>query len=556
MTNKEWRVSLNFAIERRVRMVESAINVEKSLSFSERAKRAIARPIETKRANAKRTKVQKENKLEKDYNYSEIDVLNTLNGVIASDLCYLSSYESMKEESTKAIIDVARFDALSVLKKLSIVVSGKSANLTNGESLVLTSFLKSFNPCDNGRLMENMKKALLRDLYNIENRVNMDDKESNFSDTLSDGMDIMQECILSILEGVQSAIENGAIDGNILEMKQEKTVQNMKVVIKDKESKAFLKDIETNIQRETFRRARRCVENNQRIDKRNMYIYLDAILEDESGECYTYYNRLAKYIDIETEQEKIDFDELVNVLKFSKQQLEILELRMCGYGAKAIATYKGVKVENVKLQLRRMREKVADAYIKKCSTIGNECIVGAIAQDKLSRDLHRVFHSVLDMVEREEQERESAGCTPIVYGEKWSDELVKRSDVIANMKDALHLHFVPVRKDSNVRLSATVFKNEERAREEKAQVIPKAQRTKTKRSIAHIETSLERKEREYREEQEKKRTKLMEESKREYDRALENVVDVMKFENVYDKEKGTVTIYLNGERYAVGTLRR
>lgn len=556
MTNKEWRVSLNFAIERRVRMVESAINVEKSLLFSERAKRAIARPTETKRANAKRTKVQKENKLEKDYNYSEIDVINTLNGAIASDLCFLSSYESMKEESAKAIIDVARFDALSVLKKLSIVVSGKSANLTNGESLVLTSFLKSFNPCDNGRVMENMKKALLRDLYNIENRVNMDDKESNFSDTLSDGMDIMQECILSILEGVQSAIENGAIDGNVLEMKQEKTVQNMKVVIKDKENKAFLKDIETNIQRETFRRARRCVENNQRIDKKNMYIYLDAILEDENGECYTYYNRLAKYIDIETEQEKIDFDELVDVLKFSKQQLEILELRMRGYGAKAIATYKGVKVENVKLQLRRMREKVADAYIKKCSTIGNECIVGAIAQDKLSRDLHRVFHSVLDMVEREEQERESAGCTPIVYGEKWSDELVKRSDVIANMKDALHLHFVPVRKDNNIRLSATVFKNEERAREEKAQVIPKAQRTKTKRRVAHIETSLERKEREYREEQEKKKAKLIEESKREYERALESVADVMKFENVYDKENGTVTIYLNGERYSVGTLRR
>ena len=187
-------------------------------------------------------------------------------------------------------------------------------------------------------------------------------------ETLSDGVDLVQEASLAILE--QAAEHAGDPEW----MENPYTVSRLarKVYIKAADSAAYREEETTPIQ-EIFRSVRRSIMASRAVqaDPRNGYFYVSDVLED--GETIFY--RSGKYADIggtavsdtsglatADKETLFDYWEIMERLNLTARQRQILELRMQGRGYKAIATYLGIREESVKTIMKRLRKQFKDMF--------------------------------------------------------------------------------------------------------------------------------------------------------------------------------------------------
>lgn len=190
------------------------------------------------------------------------------------------------------------------------------------------------------------------------------------------------------------------------------------VVIKNAESKGAWQTEQTTPIQEVFKAVRRAIHASGSVksDPRNGYSYLAEMCRDEeSGLDEVIYRRYGKYADIggyavdannspttysaDDETAFKIYDEMSR-LNLSKQQREILELKLQGYGSKSIATYLGVKKDGVNVQLRRIQEKTGCSRLVKIACEDNSRIGGLISEywiiAKEDEKLLNLINAVLD----------------------------------------------------------------------------------------------------------------------------------------------------------------
>lgn len=186
------------------------------------------------------------------------------------------------------------------------------------------------------------------------------------SETLSDGLDIVNTAVVAILE--QSADHAGEGVGF---MERTYTLRRLsrRVIIKEEDG-AKWETVETSPIREVYRTIRREVQANKSVqaDPKNGYLYIeDTTADPDSTATETIYRRLQKWSDLggythdghytADMQTLMDYNAVVAQLNLTDKQARIVSLRMSGYGKKAIATYLGISLSSVKTTLRRLQER-------------------------------------------------------------------------------------------------------------------------------------------------------------------------------------------------------
>ena len=185
------------------------------------------------------------------------------------------------------------------------------------------------------------------------------------SETLGDGLDLANECSVKLLE---LADEHSASGGGWLEQPFTIRRVNRKVLIKD--DTASIVDEQTTPIQEVYRHLRRYIADSRAVqtDPRNGYSYLEELATDEDGNALDIvYRRLNKYADLggydnsgmyTVDRETVaDYNALLASLNPTDRQLQIINLRMQGYGVTAIASKLGIRVSNVQTMLSRLQKK-------------------------------------------------------------------------------------------------------------------------------------------------------------------------------------------------------
>ena len=200
------------------------------------------------------------------------------------------------------------------------------------------------------------------------------DKDGNFvsqaknsddyiiNDTISDGYDLVQTAIMAILE--QYAKHYNGQD-NFLDWQYTVSKLSKKVYIQADDSKCY-KDVPTTPTQEVYRVVREQIENNRAIqaDPKNGYVYIEELTESDLEPTY---RRLQKHFDLGGEnadgiytadtQSLTDYNDIMAKLQLTKKQADIVNLRMRGYGYKAIASYLGVTHNAIINTLKKIQKK-------------------------------------------------------------------------------------------------------------------------------------------------------------------------------------------------------
>lgn len=183
------------------------------------------------------------------------------------------------------------------------------------------------------------------------------------SETLGDGIDLVQEAALAILEqSADHAAAPGWLDTPY-------TVHRLsrRVYIRADESAAYRDDETTPIQ-EVYRAVRRAVQSSRavQVDPRNGYTYLEDFADGLEG----VYLRLQKYSDLggyncdgnytADRQTVTDYNALIVKLDLTDRQAQVLRLRMQGRGYKSIASYLGVTPRAIAKTVAQMQKKACE----------------------------------------------------------------------------------------------------------------------------------------------------------------------------------------------------
>lgn len=205
------------------------------------------------------------------------------------------------------------------------------------------------------------------------------DSEKALSDlihtgTVGDGYDLVNDCIIAILTECEKQKDRDP--EKPIDLERPYTVNRLKrkVYIKKADSVGGYETVETTPIQEVFKAVRRCIENSRAIqtDPKNGYSYIEDLTTSPDGDPDTIYYRLPKYSDLggyvtdcngketnyTTDSATVETAEkLIEKLNLTKRQATILQLRLKGYGYKAIATYIGTSADNVKSQIKELRRK-------------------------------------------------------------------------------------------------------------------------------------------------------------------------------------------------------
>ena len=207
-------------------------------------------------------------------------------------------------------------------------------------------------------------------------------------ETLGDGLDLVHDAVVSILEETAKQSERDGNKPTDLERPYSVRRLNRKVWIKTAESVNGWEEAETTPIQEIFKAVRRSIQNSRAIqtDPRNGYSYLeDLAIDPATGDGSTIYRRLPKYADVggdgthdrpaayipgqpadldgkptkySADRATVDdLDRIISRLGLTDREMTVLKYRLAGYGYKAIATAMGLTVDNVKRCVRRLREK-------------------------------------------------------------------------------------------------------------------------------------------------------------------------------------------------------
>lgn len=194
--------------------------------------------------------------------------------------------------------------------------------------------------------------------------------------TLTDGIDLVQEAAAALLEQVELAQKRGDVAPGWMERPYTVNRLSKKVYVKLDNSAAYRDEEVTPIQ-EVYRAVRRYIANSRAVqtDPRNGYTYIEDYTAGEDGALETIYFRMKKHADIggyavhdcysnspgdlytADIQTVRDIDAIISALDLTPRQATIIDLRMRGMGYRAIATYLGVKFQTIETTVSRIRKK-------------------------------------------------------------------------------------------------------------------------------------------------------------------------------------------------------
>ena len=207
-------------------------------------------------------------------------------------------------------------------------------------------------------------KIIDKDLYNGGNKL--------ASQTLDDGLELLHTAVIAILDETKK-------HNSDLTTEYTKHQLNKKVWIKLEDSKNGWTDTATTSIREVYKAIRREVSNNRSIQiASHKYAYIDDIVNDGKGNTEKIYRRLNRHTALDevynsngavtsiTADNKtvFDIDMIMDKLELSKRESQILQLRLAGYGYKAIGTYLGVKSGTAQRTMHRIQAKAIKIGLK------------------------------------------------------------------------------------------------------------------------------------------------------------------------------------------------
>ena len=231
------------------------------------------------------------------------------------------------------------------------------------------SVLKKIHEKTGNLYIAKMKNALYNDIQRLPNDKNLV--------PFSDAFELPQECSLAILSEVEKQREREPLEQIDLLRPYETRELSKKVWIKSEESNAFRTVKKSPIQR-IFTALRSYIYSlgNVSIDPSNGFVYLEDYIttEDNDGETYEIYRRLGRYMDLGGHVTDFNGQETVTAtataatyeeiqgyrekMNLSDRQDTVLDLRLRGYGSKAIATYIGCDVKTVKRNREQIKTKL------------------------------------------------------------------------------------------------------------------------------------------------------------------------------------------------------
>ena len=186
-------------------------------------------------------------------------------------------------------------------------------------------------------------------------------------ETLSDAIDLQQTAVVALLE---QASEHASAGESWLDVPYTVRRLSKRVYIQASDSASYT-DVETTPIQEVYRAVRRQIADNRAVqtDPRNGYTYVELPTADEVDAIYY---RSGRYADIggydsmnnytADIQTMTDIESIIDRLNLVDRQITVLNLRIRGYGKKAIATYTGIDPANVKRTLKQIQ--------RKCKEIG------------------------------------------------------------------------------------------------------------------------------------------------------------------------------------------
>lgn len=194
--------------------------------------------------------------------------------------------------------------------------------------------------------------------------------------TLGEGLDLVNTAIIAILDETN---KTDTAQENFMEVPYAVRRLKKKVWIKTEDSVNGWETVETTAVQEVYKAVRRAIDASRAMstDARNGYTYLEELAQDtDSDEETVIYRRLAKYADFgghatdfngastlysADAQIVADTDEIICNLELTAKQAKVLQLRLSGYGYKAIATYLGVTQRAVAKTVQAIQKKAIDS---------------------------------------------------------------------------------------------------------------------------------------------------------------------------------------------------
>ena len=290
--------------------------------------------------------------------------------------------EKTKTDYENALTDLATACTFSVLKKLcnvggTVTESSKSiSDTTKTIRQLRQSLAKDLHDLDRLAYASNNATAIE---YNQDGEIQtvVKDKELQSAltdlcaDTFGDGIDLMHTAIITILDETEKATD---LTADFMEKPYNVRRLKRKVYIKDVESLGGYETVKTTAIQEVYKAIRRDIGSSRTMQvASHKYTYLESILTDTDSNTETeIYRRLPKYSGLAYEQkdfngkitritadaETVDkTDRIISKLNLTKRQATILNLRLSGYGQRAIATYLGVTYQAVQNSLKKIQEK-------------------------------------------------------------------------------------------------------------------------------------------------------------------------------------------------------
>lgn len=192
---------------------------------------------------------------------------------------------------------------------------------------------------------------------------------------LGDGLDLVNTAVVAILDETAKADTSKE---NFLELPYEVRRLKKKVWIKTEDSVNGWETVETTPIQEIYKAVRRAIDSSRAMstDARNGYTYLEELAKDTETDAETVvYRRLSKYADLggyatdyngactlysADSKTVADTDEIIASLELTAKQAKVLQLRLSGYGYKAIATYLGVTQRAVAKTVQSIQKKAVD----------------------------------------------------------------------------------------------------------------------------------------------------------------------------------------------------
>lgn len=208
------------------------------------------------------------------------------------------------------------------------------------------------------------------DAKTVEDKDARDGLEALLDYTITDGYDFVQAAALALLE---QAAERANTGENWLDTPFTVCRLSKRVYIRETDSKAY-REVNTTPIQECYRAVRRYIADNRAVatDPRSAYTYIsiDAYSPEELEQVFV---RSGKYADVggidchglytgdvESMRAYNDADKILEKLCLTARELQIIKLRMRGYGARAISTYLGVSSGNVQRSVKNIQSKARE----------------------------------------------------------------------------------------------------------------------------------------------------------------------------------------------------